>query len=118
MTPRASMMTALGALAVGAVVGLGLGWKMNQPKTVQETAAPAQIMTDGGLMLERQPDATAKPKQAIPKGATLERSVSVAVMPRIPGASPEAKASRAPVTVDLSLVEMPDQTRRVIASSL
>jgi len=109
----------LAGIALIVVVGgsMWTGWKMNQPKTVMETPAPAQIMTDGGLMLERQPNATAQPKQAIPKGAKLERSVSVAVMPRTVGTSPEAKASRAPVTVDLALVRMPDQTRRVIASS-
>lgn len=118
MTPRAATMTALAALAVGAAVGLGLGRKMNHPTAKPETPALAQIMTDGSLMLERKPDATVKPKQALPAGAHLERSVSVAVRAKTSGSGQPGEASPAAVThVDLSLVRMPDQTRQVIASS-
>ncbi len=84
-----------------------------------------------------------KPAQELPKGAKVERLEEVTVDPYpqgagdpgrttssvaagigtslnlAPSASPGAPGSRAcpPVTVDLSLVRMPDQTRRVLASS-
>lgn len=123
MTPRAGMTIAAAALAVAFVGGGLIGWKVNQPKTVKETPAPAQIMTDGSLMLERRPDANARPLQTIPKGAKVERVVRVEVQPRAvataqtSGGSPQDKANPAAVTVDLSLIRAEDGTRRVVASS-
>ena len=119
MTPRGATMIVLAALAVGAVVGLGLGWKMNSPTpTKPETAAPAQIMIDGtSVMLERsQQNPLAAPKQVLPHSAKVERVVSVIVQPTNTE-SPQAKENPRPVTVDLSLIRTEDGTRRVVASS-
>lgn len=134
-----------GLLAVGIALGLTIGWKLWKPKPAPvETAAPAARQADGSLVLERKPDAAAKPAQELPKGAKVERIVQVTVQPKavqplpgIPtpgsGGAPEARTPGMdpasapgnpgttspcpPVRVDLTLVRMPDQTRRVIASS-
>ena len=109
------------ALTAGVVVGLGagmwLGWTINRPQKSLETPAPAVRQQDGSLVLERRPEASPLPKHQLPAGSKLVRQVSVEVMPRISGSAPEAKESPRPVTVDLSLVEMPDKTQRVVASS-
>lgn len=116
-----------------------LAWWIYRPKPVPpEPAAPAVRQKDGSLELERakQGSATpAKPAGIIPKGGKVEREISVTVDPnkteatgtsgaRVAGESPLSSNSLTPigprcpqVTVDLSLVRMPDQTRRVIASS-
>lgn len=97
------------------------------PKRIAEPAAPSIQQADGSKVLEREgPEAPkAKPAHQIPKGGTEERRVSVTVKP-YPGTgvklapSGTAQATSAdcpPVTVDLSLVKMPDDTRRVVASS-
>ena len=109
------------ALTAGVVVGLGagmwLGWTINRPQKSLETPAPAIIQSDGSHALERRPEANPQPKHQLPAGSKLVRQVSVEVMPRTSGSAPEAKESPRPVTVDLSLVEMPDKTQRVVASS-
>lgn len=125
--------------AVGLSAGLGFGWKFWRPKRVTETQAPAVRQQDGSLVLERKPDADANPAQQIPAGAKAVRVVQVVVQPKAPllgpsaavpaptpggaqlaGANPVPSTASAPVSavrVDLTLVRMPDQTQRVIASS-
>lgn len=132
-------------LAAGIAAGLGIGWKLWSPKApVVETYAPAVKQPDGSVMLERKPQADAKPAQQIPKGAKVERVVQVTVQPN-PGPGPlrpsasdasgtvsnretapplisvtggnENKPPCLPVRVDLSLIRLQDQSRRVIASS-
>jgi len=135
------------ALSVGFFVGLLAGWLFYRPSEKPlESYAPPVRQEDGSLMLERNPDAKppAAP-HALPKGAKEERRVSVVVKPpkgRImrpnvefyfadvgtpPSDSQFVRAVKEsltadscdcqPVTVDLSLVRMPDKTRRVVASS-
>lgn len=122
-----------GALVLGLALGLGLGWKLYRPKPAPvETAAPAVRQKDQSLVLERKPEAKPEPKHELPRGAKLERQIQVTVLPSIPtegtpipgsGGQSEGNTgnSRAipgnPITVDLSLVKMPDGTSRVIASS-
>ena len=106
-----------GTALIAGLLGYGLGWRMNQSKTIPETPAPAVRQQDGSLVLERKPDAKPEPKHQLPAGSKLVRQVSVEVMPRISGSAPGAEASQAPVTVDLSLVQMKDGTQRVVASS-
>jgi hypothetical protein len=98
----------IGALA-GAVVGWVICADWYAPEQVTETAAVEQRQADGSLALERKPDANAKPAHAIPKGGKAERVVSVNVQPE--------RADCPVCTVDLTLVRMPDDTRRVVASS-
>ena len=124
------------ALAVGCVVGLGVEYLIMRPTPGKlDPAAPEVKQRDGSLILARAPNPDAKPKQEIPTGGKVERIVQVVVVPtsyhgRVVAGTTTTPGSGAtgdpatpsngpcpPVTVDLSLVRMPDQTRRVIASS-
>jgi hypothetical protein len=113
--------------------GMSLGWKMRAPKPGKlDPPAAAIRQSDGSLILERKLDPNAKPAQEIPKGSVVERIVYVTVKPRasgvdqlptIGGALPVVVAPAVatpchPVRVDLTLIRQPDQTRRVIVSSL
>jgi hypothetical protein len=103
-------------------------WRPKTPKP--ETYAPPMRQQDGSLVLERKPQEDAKPAQQVPKGAKVERIVQVTVqphaspvlsLPSVSGASDSASAPArppcSPVRVDLTLVRMPDDSRRVVASS-
>lgn len=118
----------IGPLVLTAVACVALGWWLARPEKVVETPAPAVQQADGSTVLERAPDAKARPAAEIPRGAKLERTVSVTVKPRAesnagpkagqgPGGSLMPAPDCPPVKVDLSLVRMPDRTRRVVASS-
>lgn len=132
----------VGALVLGLAGGLGLGWKLYRPKPAPvETTAPAIRQGDKSLILQRQPEAKPEPKHELPRGAKLERQIQVTVLPSIPtdarkipgsgnlpGIPDSSTASNSvqsvfnsgqsgAITVDLSLVKMPDGTERVIASS-
>ena len=129
--------TKIGAwvLAAGLIfaAGIGLGWKIfrSKPVAAVEVALPAQRQTDGSLILERAPDANAKPAQQIPAGAKVERIERIVVRPTAPSTSVAATAptngsgqlGAEPIpalpstTVDLTLLRMKDDTQRVVASS-
>lgn len=150
------LVAALVYAACGVVSGLAIGsvlWRRPVPVSV-DTPAVAQRQADSSLILKRDPFGKAKPAQQIPKGATIERVVSVVVQPsaRIgtsvfgtaaPNGLPDSSLSGQgdmgdwkplgdsvpqltsgrdssqcpPVRVDLTLVRLKDQSRRVIASS-
>lgn len=104
------------------VAGAAITWYVARPKPVVETPAAAEKQSDGSIVLERtatQP--TAAPKMELPKGGKLERTVSVTVQPeahfKMPTPGQAAIEQCPPVSVDLALVRMPDQSRRVVASS-
>lgn len=111
------------------LAGLGTGWELWKPKTkTPETYAPPVVQKDGSVVLERKPQADAKPSQQIPKGGKVERVIQVVVEPTTPEPPPRtdsgsvvsvepARPPCPPVRVDLTLVRMPDDSRRVIASS-
>lgn len=131
----------------GLCLGLGAGWSLwgREKARVVEIAAPAVRQADSSLVLERKPDAHAKPKQIVPPGAVVERVVSVTVQPKpiierspdtsrtpigtvqvVPRETPAAGTGAIakvdtvkcpPVTVDLTLLRMKDGTHRVTASS-
>ncbi len=128
----------IAVLVLGVALGLWGGWKLWRPQSrpKPETYAAATTQKDGSVVLERKPDPKAKPAQDVPKGAVVERVVQVvvrpgpAVLPSIPAEAPSSLGSIPaaflapsvphecpPVRVDLTLVRMPDQTRRVVASS-
>ena len=129
--------TKIGAwvLAAGLIfgAGIGAGWKIFRPKPVAtvETPAAAARQADGSLILERAPDANAKPAQEIPNGAKVERIERIVVRPMAQSTSAAATAptngsgqlGAAPIpglpsmTVDLTLLRMKDDTQRVVASS-
>lgn len=96
------------------VAGLFLGaaalaaWQA--PKKVTEAPAAEARQPDGSLALGRTAtNPNAKPVHAIPKGGKAERAIRVDVQP--------ARADCPVCTVDLTLVRMKDDTRRVVASS-
>jgi hypothetical protein len=99
--------------------GFGLAWWLfAAPTPKPEPAAAAVTQADGSLVIERAAQAPkTKPVHATPKGAKVERVVQVKVQPRAADPAAPAASVPKPVTVDLSLVRLPDQTRRVIASS-
>lgn len=125
--------------AVGLVVGLcaGAGILRPQPSSDEPPAPPAR-QQDGSLILERTAPTKEPPPHEIPKGSREERRVSVVVKPprgvahTILGNSTHVvedmhpkpvipthvdSCDCPPVQVDLSLVRMPDDSRRVVASS-
>jgi hypothetical protein len=115
-------------LALGIVLGLGIGWKLWSPKpTPPAIYRPPIQQADGSQVIEVKPDAHAKPPHQIPHGATVEDVVHVVVQPSQPdppaslppSGSVALEPSRPcpPVTLDLSIVQLPDGTRRVVASS-
>ena len=112
---RAAAAAAL--LVVGVLIGRWLFHVEMVP--VIEKPAPAIVQQDGSQVLARAArDESAKPAHQLPKGATLERTVQVKAKPKAPPRpTTDGKLESAPVTVDLSLVKMPDETRRVVASS-
>ena len=118
-----------GAVVVLILIGLAIGWKFFAPDLPKpEIYAPLSVQDDGSKVLERKHQHDAKPAHKIPDGAKVERIVKIEVrsLPeKAPSASQEgsgltdapSKADCPPVKVDLSLVRLPDESRRVIASS-
>lgn len=126
--------SSIGLVGAGAVAGLALGWQLwRPPAPVVEPYAPPMRQADSSLVLERKPDARARPAHVIPDGAVVERVATVTVQPdpvvthkpsiteiaqfgnsAIP---PRTPCACAPVHVDLSLVRLTDGSRRVIASA-
>lgn len=111
------------------VLGIALGGYIYRPEPPKpETYAPAEVQKDRSQILERKPQANAKPAHKVPKGAKVERVVKLEVRSKpvnAPSAlragageaEPPADIDCPPVQVDLSLVRLPDESRRVIASS-
>lgn len=121
--------TLIVVIVITAIIALAGGWYLWRPAPPKpETYAVEQTQNDGSTILERKPDDSARPEHQIPKGAKVERIVSVTVKAKPVETTPvgiqegeggiiEKKADCPPVKVDMSLVRMPDDTRRVVASS-
>jgi hypothetical protein len=118
--------------AVGVGTGLVIGRSAWKRGVVSEGFGSPERQADGSLLLRRTPSTpTTTSRHILPSGGALERSIQVVVQPHAPtppqsvpqiAAGPVAVTRRSsipcpPVRVDLSLVRMPDQTRRVVASS-
>jgi hypothetical protein len=135
-TVRVAIIACLVCLVLGTGTGVRIGWRIWKPHArTQETKEEGYIQKDSSIVLPKQPDVNAKPKQIIPKGSVVERIVYVEVQPKKPagqlgedqdqtnGQSQEDKGSQAdgspcpPVRVDLTLVRMPDGKHRVVVSS-
>lgn len=118
MTREGAIVAAVLALAL-AGGGAVAGWYFTKPGQVIETAQPAETQADGSTVIERAPTTPkARPKQAVPKGGKVERVGSITAQ----GVTPdEIKACTSvpcpPVTIDTSLVRLPDGSKRVIVSS-
>ena len=125
------------------ILGLLIGYWLYRPALGPvETPASAVRQPDNSLVVERRPDPKPGPApHTLPAGGREERRIRIIVNPR-PVSGPSSTAGSAPtrvippssngaacppcgadglicppVRVDLSLVRMPDQTRRVVASS-
>lgn len=96
-------------MVVGVLIG-AMGMYLWPATTVVETAQPSQRQADGSLIAERSPDAPIKTQHQIPKGSKVQRDIRVEVQPT---GRPDCPVC----TVDLSLVELPDSTHRIVASS-
>lgn len=136
-----TLVVLVAGIVLGAGGGLGFAWHFWRPKSVVETPAVSVRQPDSSLVLQRAPDAHAKPAQQIPKGATVERVVHVEVQPKAPEPSSIVEAQSVPVSqndtasstartaivaapvlcppigIDLTLIRLKDGTQRVIASS-
>jgi len=114
---RRKILQLVAALVLAIIVGLVAGYWLAHPAPVVETYAPPVIQADGSTIVERKPDAKAKPKQILPKRTKLERVVQIEAQGQgIKLASGEVKTCPR-VTIDLSLVRTDDGSKRVIASS-
>lgn len=107
MTARTKAIIAV--LALLFLAGIAAGWYFFKPVKVVEQAAPEVVQTDGSVVVEKAPDATAKPSHQIPRGTKVERIVHVTAA--------SSKTDCPPVTVDLSMVRQKDGQKRVVASS-
>lgn len=106
------------AFLVGAVAGLFAGYGLYRPDQPQpERYAAKVIQSDKSVILEKKPQADAKPAHQIPKGAKVLRVAKVKVKPNVDHI-PEARKmiDCPPVDLDLTLVTKDDQTS-LIASS-
>lgn len=99
--------------AILAIILCWFLWRPEPPK--QETFLSSHRQEDNSLVLERRPDAKAKPVHQIPKGAKVERIGQATVQPQ--QTTPEGCPPCSPVTFDFSLIRNPDETKRVIVSS-
>lgn len=110
------LVAVIAAVLVGS--GLALGYFWFKPAPVIETAKPSETQADGSTVIERKPDAKAKPKHQTPKGAKVERVGTIIAQGETP---PEIKACTSipcpSVTIETSLVRLPDGSKRVIVSS-
>jgi hypothetical protein len=128
-----------------AVAGFLLGWGIYHPRSAPvETYAPPVVQKDSSLVVERKPDANAKPGMIVPKGGTVERLIHLSVRPQpettvvhdtvltvsgTKGAVSESSSTYGadsgkkvtitcpPLKIDLALVRLPDNTRRVVAKA-
>ena len=119
MTLKTTLLAVAAALLVGACGGAALAWRVATPKPAKwaMTSAPSVRLREGGLLAERRYDPEAKPKQALPAGSKAERILSAVVMPRTSGPGQEGREAPAGVTVDLTLTQEKDGSRRAAWSS-
>lgn len=114
-------------------VGLGLsgGWFLwRSMPAAPETPAAEIVQADGSRVLERRPQASPKIAHKIPDGGKVERVIAVTVRPKVSGSPATAQPTDERVNpaggpglpcpdvhLDMSIVRMPDDSRRVVASS-
>lgn len=135
------------AVFIVTATGCWYFWGNPSPRP-PELYKPEVKQADGSLILEKRPDATAKPPMSIPKGSVMERAIKITVKAKNPiqeiGGTVEVhetittKAANSdmaanlkedhfadagkviecpPVTLEMALVRLPDESRRVIAKS-
>lgn len=115
---------------VGIALGLAFGWVFWRPKPVPlPTPAPAVVQKDSSIVLQRAPDAHAKPPVVTPKGAKVERIVQLKIVPQpettfvhdtvsLGSGKIDTVVTCPPVAVDLTVNQMTDRTQRVVAKAV
>lgn len=103
---------------LGAVAGLFAGYGLYHPdQPPPERYAAQVIQSDKSVILEKKPQADAKPANQIPKGSKVLRVAKVTVKPKVDHIPEAGKmVDCPPVDIDLTLVTKDDQTS-LIASS-
>ena len=101
MTMTTKSYVILGSVLVlaGFASGLGLGWKLYQPKPLPPSASapePEVRQPDNSLVLERKENPKAKPATVIPKGDVVERTGEATIQP----ATKPDELPRPPVIID------------------
>ena len=117
-------------LLVGWLLGLGTGWHLwvRRQAPVTPIIQPAIHQADGSVVLETKPTEHPKPAQLVPTGAhvnqtieaTIHTSPVVVPLPHLPPGVQLPAFITVPgkdVTVDLSIVTMPNGQRRAVVSS-
>lgn len=106
-----------GLLIIVVIGTLVLGWYLWAPEPPKpETYATEVRQEDNSLVLERKPQSGVKAPHKLPEGARLERVVQVQVQPAT-ALVDEKEGVLSPVTVDMSLVRLKDDSHRLITSS-
>lgn len=106
--------------AAGVIVGLCAGWFLwRSEPPIPEPHAHEVRLDSGALVLEREPEArvpmlVVDAVKELGRGAELERAVTITVQPK---AKVTDEIACPPLNLDLGIVKMPDETRRVIATS-
>lgn len=124
-----------GVLVVGIAIGMGGGWALWRPRPAPvETPAPSIRQPDSSLVVARRPDSTVRPSHIIPKGATPEREIHLAIEPKplivhdtvtlpAPAVGPAETITKVdtvqppPVRMAITDVRVKDGSHRIIASS-
>lgn len=105
-----------GALLLGTLLGVGIGWKMYHPTELPETYAPAVVLKNDAVALERKPD---QPPPTEIKVAAKElkgeliRSATVKLQPKPTKDSP-VECECEPIILDLGVVDVGDGNRIVV----
>lgn len=123
---RIKLYAAVAAASMCWAIGLLTGWSIwHNPAPAPETYQKGVVQSDLSVILERKPQADARPAQQVPPRSVIERVVRVTVQPdtvlrrdTIRCRDTLVVCPPCPrVSVDLTLVRLRDSSRRVIASS-
>ncbi len=116
MSTKLKVMLAAFVAVFLCVLGIGLGYWFSRPSNelahIPETAAPAQTLPGGSILLERlASDPTAKSAMPVPKGAVVERVAKIHIQPKSTSVDPEVDCL--PVDLEFNLLRLEDGTKRL-----
>lgn len=95
------------------------GYYFTRPKPVVETYTPEVKQPDGSIIVEKKPDAKAKPKMIVPKKAVVERTGEFTVQGKTPIPAKGMVCEKCPpVTVATTLIRNQDGSKSVVVKAL